>query len=90
MTDQDLGVTSHALAGVQALWRLPRAGGAARAGVPRIGLVLEGGYVWSSALHFRVALPRDADSLQAPRASVGLGALDLGGPTVRVGAALRF
>lgn len=90
VTDQDLGVTSHALAGVQALWRLPRAGGAARAGVPRIGLVLEGGYVWSSALHFRVALPRDADSLQAPRASVGLGALDLGGPTVRVGAALRF
>lgn len=90
VTDQDLGVTSHALAGVQALWRLPRASGAARAGAARVGLVLEGGYVWSSALRLRAALPREDDSLQAPRASVGLGALDLGGPTVRVGAALRF
>lgn len=89
--DWAAGVTTHALAGLQALWRLPGVQRGAASRAPLVGLLLEGGYSLSSDLRFTATLPpRDDASLQLPRAGVSLGSINLSGATLRLGATLRF
>lgn len=89
--DWAAAVTTHALAGLQALWRVPGVHRGAASRAPMVGLLLEGGYSLGSDLRFTATLPpRDDASLQLPRAGVSLGRINLSGATLRLGAALRF
>lgn len=80
--------TSYALAGVTlTIPRRPRDDGRTP---PTVGVVVEGGGVFSSPLAFHAEPSRSGDLLTIPTGGVDLGALTLTGPVVRLGAVVRF
>lgn len=82
------GVTAYALLGVTVL--LPRAFMNERgASGFTVGLVAEGGAVFSSDLTFGLTPPPPTD-LSAPSTGTSLGSISLNGPLFRIGAVARF
>jgi len=84
VSDHSGAFTGHALLGVELLW--PRARPRSLTG----GLVLEGGYVFSSALGFQLAPSADSDLRLIPQRAAELGSLVIHGGQLRVGAIVRF
>jgi len=87
--DRDAAFSSYLLGGIEFLgpfsWRAKK-----NRGRVTFGLVLEGGYGFSSRLDFALSPDEDDELQQIPSVSSDLGNIAIRGPQLRVGILLRF
>ncbi|HZS36019.1 MAG TPA: hypothetical protein VFF06_04295 [Polyangia bacterium] len=89
VSETGAGFTGYVLAGLQLLLPRPWMALHASRGITA-GLVLEGGYCYSTSLRYTLSPQSSGDAVQMPSVPTDLGTLSLSGGLIRIGALLRF